>query len=45
VNELSLSTQILDAEYRPAILEVVTMTCDNLIEEEQKKLLKVLQKL
>jgi hypothetical protein len=35
---------ILDAEYKPAILEEVTKTCENLNEEEQHRLLQVLQK-
>jgi hypothetical protein len=44
LNEFSRSTKILDAEYKPAILEEVSKTCENLNEEEQHKLLQVLQK-
>ena len=44
MNEFSRSTKILDAEYKPAILEEVTKTCENLNEEEQRQLLQVLQK-
>jgi hypothetical protein len=44
VNELSRSTKILDAEYKPAILEEVTKTCETLTEEEQNQLLQVIQK-
>jgi hypothetical protein len=44
LNEFSCSTKILDAEYKPAILEEVSKTCENLNEEEQHKLLQVLQK-
>jgi hypothetical protein len=43
LNEFSLSTKILDAEYKPAILEEVSKTCENLNEEEQQRLLQVLQ--
>ena len=35
VDEFSRSTKILDAEYKPAILEEVTRACENLNEEEQ----------
>ena len=44
LKEFSRSTKILDAEYKPAILEEVSKTCENLTEEEQQKLLQVLQK-
>ena len=44
VDEFSRSTKILDAEYKPAILEDVTKACENLNEEEQCQLLQVLQK-
>ena len=44
VKELSRSTKILDAEYKPAILEEVIQLCDNLKTEEQQELLKLLQK-
>jgi Retroviral aspartyl protease len=42
LNEFSCSTKILDAEYKPAILEEVSKTCESLNEEEQQKLLQVL---
>jgi hypothetical protein len=44
VNKLSRSTKILDAEYKPAILEDVIQMCENLNAEEQHQLLKLLQK-
>jgi hypothetical protein len=44
VDEYLRSTKILDAEYKPAILEEVTQTCTNLNQEEQHKLLELLQK-
>jgi transposase InsO family protein len=44
LNEFSRSTKILDAEYKPADLEEVIKTCENLGEEEQHQLLQVLQK-
>jgi hypothetical protein len=44
MDEFSCSTKILDAEYKPAILEEVTKACENLNEEEQRQLLQVLQK-
>jgi hypothetical protein len=44
LNEFSRSTKILDAEYKPTILEEVSKTCENLTEEEQHKLLQVFQK-
>jgi hypothetical protein len=44
VNEFSRSTKILDAEYKPAILEELTKTCENLTSEEEHQLLQVLQK-
>jgi hypothetical protein len=44
VNELSQSTKILDAEYKPAILKDVIQMCEILNTEEQHQLLKLLQK-
>ena len=44
MDEFSRSTKILDAEYKPAILEEVIQICDNLNPEEQHHLLKLLQK-
>jgi hypothetical protein len=44
LNEFSRSTKILDAEYKPAILEDVIQMCENLNTEEQHQLLKLLQK-
>jgi hypothetical protein len=44
MDEFSCSNKILDAEYKPAILEEVTKTCENLNKEEQHHLLQVLQK-
>jgi uncharacterized protein YfbU (UPF0304 family) len=44
MDEFSRSTTILDAEYRPAFLEEVSKTCENLNEEEHHQLLQVLQK-
>jgi uncharacterized protein YfbU (UPF0304 family) len=44
LNEFSRSTKILDAEYKPAIFEEASKTCENLKEEEQHQLLQVLQK-
>jgi hypothetical protein len=44
MDEFSCSTKILDAEDKPAILEEVTKTCENLNEEEQHQLLQVLLK-
>ena len=44
MDEFSRSTKILDAEYKPAILEEVTKACENLNNEEQHQLLQVLQK-
>jgi len=44
VDEFSRSTKILDAEYKPAVLEDVTQMCTNLNTEEQHQLLKLLQK-
>ena len=43
VDKFSRSTNILDAEYKPEILEEVTKACENLNEEEQRQLLQVLQ--
>ncbi len=44
VNELSRSTKILDAEYKPAILEDEIQMCEKLNTEEQHQLLKLLPK-
>jgi hypothetical protein len=44
VNECSRSTKILDADYKPAILEDVAQMYENLNSEEQHQLLKLLQK-
>jgi hypothetical protein len=44
MDEFYCSTKILDAEYKPAILEEVSKTCGNLSEEEQHQLHQVLQK-
>jgi hypothetical protein len=44
VDEFSGSTKILDADYKPAILEEVTQMCTNLNTEEQSQLLELLQK-
>jgi hypothetical protein len=44
MNEYSRSTKILDAEYKPADLEEIIKTSENLGEEEQHQLLQVLQK-
>jgi hypothetical protein len=43
-NELSRSTKILLAEYKPTILEDVIQMCENINTEEQHPLLKLLQK-
>jgi hypothetical protein len=43
VDKFSHSTNILDAEYKPAVLEEVTQICTNLNTEEQHQLLKLLQ--
>jgi hypothetical protein len=40
----SLDTKILDSEYRPAILDDVIKTCENLHVEEQHQLKILLQK-
>jgi hypothetical protein len=47
LDELSRSTKILDVEdveYKLAFLEEFTKTCENLNSEEQRQILKVLQK-
>ena len=44
VNKFLLSNKILDAEYKPAVLEQVTQMCENLNAEEQHQLLKLIQK-
>jgi hypothetical protein len=44
VNKFSRSTKILDADYKPAILEDVAQMCENLNSEEQHQLLQLLQK-
>jgi hypothetical protein len=44
VDKFLRSTKILDAEYKPAVLEEVTQWCTNLNKEEQHKLLELLQK-
>ena len=44
VDEFSRSTKILDAEYKPAILDEVIKMCENLNQEEQHQLLQILQK-
>jgi hypothetical protein len=44
MDKFSRSTKILDAEYKPAILEEVIKTCENLNKEEQHQLLQALQK-
>jgi hypothetical protein len=43
-DEYSRATNILDAEYEPAILDGVIKTCDNLHVEEQHQLKALLQK-
>jgi exopolyphosphatase/pppGpp-phosphohydrolase len=44
MDEFSCSTKILDAEYKPAILEEDINTCENLNKEELQQLIQVLQK-
>jgi hypothetical protein len=44
MDKFSRSTKIIDAEYKPAILEEVIKTCENLSDEKQHKILQVLQK-
>jgi hypothetical protein len=44
MDEFSCSIKILDAEYKPAILEEVTKTCKNLSSGGKHQLLQVLQK-
>jgi hypothetical protein len=43
-NEYSRATEILDAEYKPASLDDVIKTCENLHVEEQLQLKILLQK-
>jgi hypothetical protein len=43
-NEYSRTNKILDAEYKPAILDDVIKTCENLHAEEQNQLKILLQK-
>jgi hypothetical protein len=43
-NEYSRATKILNAEYKPAILDDVIKTCENLHVEEQHQLKTLLQK-
>jgi hypothetical protein len=43
-DEYSQATQILDAEYKPASLDDVFKTCENLHVEEKHQLKKLLQK-
>jgi hypothetical protein len=44
VSNVSCSTKILDAEYKPACLDEVIKMCDNLSQEKQKQFLHILQK-
>jgi hypothetical protein len=44
MDEFSCSTKILDAEYKPAIIDKVTKTCDNFNLVEQHQLLQLFQK-
>jgi hypothetical protein len=44
VNKFSRSTKILDAKYKPDILEDAAQTCENLYSEEQHQMVKLLQK-
>jgi hypothetical protein len=43
-DEYSQATKILDVDYKPAILEDVIKTCENLYVEEQHQLKILLQK-
>jgi hypothetical protein len=43
-DEYSRATKILDAEYKPASLDDVIKTCENLHAEEQHQLKSLLQK-
>jgi hypothetical protein len=43
-DEYSRATKILDAEYKPASLDDVIKTCENLYVEEQHQLKELLQK-
>jgi hypothetical protein len=42
-NEYSLTTKILDAEYKPASLDDVIKTCETFYVEEQHQLKTILQ--
>ena len=44
VDKLPCYTKILDAEYKPAVLDEVIKMCENLNQEEQHQLLQILQK-
>jgi hypothetical protein len=44
IDEISRATKILDAEYKPASLDDVIKTCENLHVEEQHQLKILLQK-
>jgi hypothetical protein len=44
VSDLSRSSKILDAEYKPACLDEVIKMCDNLSQKEKRQLLRILQK-
>jgi hypothetical protein len=43
-DEYSRATKILDAEYKPEILDDIIKTCENLDVEEQHQLKRLLQK-
>ena len=43
VDKFSHSTKILDAEYKPAVLDEVIKMCENLNQEEQHQLLQILK--
>jgi hypothetical protein len=43
-DEISQATKILDTEYKPASLDDVIKTCENLLVEEQHQLKILLQK-
>ena len=45
VEKISRSTKILDAEYKPAVLDEVIKMCENLNQEEQHQLLQIPQKI
>jgi hypothetical protein len=44
-DEYSRATKILDAEYKPASLDDVIKTCENLHVEEQHQLKRLIQKM